>query len=85
MQKIMSFLAGVAGALILGYAIGWLFEGNPIADGISTALKTAGWFVFWGAAWIVRTIGEAGTALAQIAMDFFQGQASWLPNLPPLF
>lgn len=84
-QKIGSLLALIAGALILGYAIGWLFPGNTITDGIATALKTLGWLIFWGVTLIVRTVGEIIAALAQAAMNFFQGQAPWLPNIPPIF
>jgi len=84
-QKIGSFLAIVAFVLALAYGVDLLWGGHPIVDGAVTALKTLGWLVFWAFALIVRTIGEAGAALAQVAMDFFQGQATWLPNIPPLF
>lgn len=85
MQSILKFLSYFGVALFIGYAIGWLHFSNPIMVGLENAGKTIGWSVFWGTALILRVICELAVALADGILNFIQGQAPWLPDIPRIF
>ncbi len=70
--------------LILGYAIEWAGFENQIMQGIGEAAKTIGWGVYWGVALILRVLAELIVAMMDSLVNFFQGQAPWLPDVPRL-
>lgn len=85
MQGVWKFLSFFAVALFVGYAIGWIGIEHPIMVGLENAAKTIGWSVFWGTALILRVICELAVGLADAIVNFIQGQAPWLPDIPKIF
>lgn len=72
-------------ALVIGYAIGFIGIENPIMVGLENAAKTIGWGVIWGTALVFRVICELAVGIADWILNFIQGQAPWLPDIPKIF
>lgn len=85
MTNVLKFLSWFGVALLLGYAIQWIKIEHPIMVGLENAAKTIGWSVFWGTALILRVICELAVGLADAIVNFIQGQAPWLPDIPKIF
>ncbi|HRP59330.1 MAG TPA: hypothetical protein PK833_03450 [Vicingus sp.] len=85
MATLLKFLAWFGVLIIIGYAIQWTGTNNEIMIGIANASITIGWSVFWAIALIFRVIAEVIFAILEVIVNFIQGQASWLPDVPRIF